>query len=137
MRQQLLPFLIFGIALAVALVIRQVLVRWMDRKATSKHAFAFVFLKSIRTPSVLWCFVAALEVALHNAPLSKDQVAGPYYQHQLMRVYLLVGENEKALDILEELVKIPYLLTPAWLRIDPNFEPLKGHPRFENLLRGA
>jgi eukaryotic-like serine/threonine-protein kinase len=70
-------------------------------------------------------------------PLSRDQSVGPYYQHQLMRVYLLVGEDEKALDILEQLVKVPYLLTSAWLRIDPNFAPLKGNPRFERLVKGA
>jgi serine/threonine-protein kinase len=67
-------------------------------------------------------------------PLSRDQSVGPYYQHQLMRVYLLTGENEKALDVLEQLVKVPYLLTPAWLRIDPNFAPLKGNPRFAKLV---
>jgi serine/threonine-protein kinase len=70
-------------------------------------------------------------------PLDKDQVNGPYYQHQLARVYLLTGENEKALDVLETLIRIPYLLTPARLRIDPTFAPLKGNPRFEKLIRGA
>jgi serine/threonine-protein kinase len=70
-------------------------------------------------------------------PLDKDQVNGPYYQHQLARVYLLTGEHEKALDVLETLIRIPYLLTPARLRIDPTFAPLKGNPRFEKLIRGA
>ncbi|MDF2770516.1 MAG: protein kinase [Geminicoccaceae bacterium] len=70
-------------------------------------------------------------------PLDRDHNVGPYYQHQLMRVYLLVGEHEKALDILETLLEVPYVLTPAWLRIDPNFAALKGNPRFEKLRQGA
>ena len=67
-------------------------------------------------------------------PISQDQASGAYYQHQLMRVYLLAGETEKALDVLEALVKVPYVLTPAWIRIDPNFAPLKGNSRFEKLV---
>ena len=69
-------------------------------------------------------------------PVSKDALNGPYMQHQLARIYVLVGEPEKALDQLEALLKIPYLLSPGWLRIDPNFEPLRGNPRFQKLVGG-
>jgi tetratricopeptide (TPR) repeat protein len=66
-------------------------------------------------------------------PLSKDAAYGAYMQHQLMRVYLVTGEYDKALDILERLLSIPYLMTPAWTRIDPNFMPVRGNPRFEKI----
>jgi tetratricopeptide (TPR) repeat protein len=76
------------------------------------------------------------ERAVAADPISKDGYTGPYLQHQLVRIYLLVGEPEKALDQLEPLLKIPYHLSPGWLRIDPTFAPLKGNPRFERLVAG-
>ena len=69
-------------------------------------------------------------------PISRDAYNGAYVQHQLVRIYLLVGEPEKALDQLEPLLKMPYYLSPGWLRIDPTFAPLKGNPRFERLIAG-
>ena len=69
-------------------------------------------------------------------PVSKDAFNGPYMQHQLARIYLLGGEPEKALENLEPLLKIPYFLSPGWLKIDPNFDPLRGNPRFERLVAG-
>jgi serine/threonine-protein kinase len=67
-------------------------------------------------------------------PVSKNARGGPYIQHQLFRIYLLVGEPEKALDQLEPLMKIPYYLSPGWLKIDPNFDPLRKNPRFQKLV---
>jgi serine/threonine-protein kinase len=69
-------------------------------------------------------------------PVSKDASTGPYYQHLLARIYVLTGEPEKAIDQLEPLLKVPYYLTPGWLRIDPSFDPLRGNPRFERLAAG-
>jgi serine/threonine-protein kinase len=64
-------------------------------------------------------------------PISKDAFGGPYIQLQLVRIYILVGEPEKALDQLEPLLKVPYRLSPGWLRIDPTFDPLRKNPRFK------
>ena len=76
------------------------------------------------------------ERAVALQPVSKNAFLGPYYQHQLVRIYILVGEPERALDQLEPLLKIPYALSPGWLRIDPNFDPLRGNPRFQKLAAG-
>jgi serine/threonine-protein kinase len=70
-------------------------------------------------------------------PISRDAEDGPYLQHQLARIYVLLGEPEMALDQLEPLLEIPYYLSPGWLRIDPTFAPLRGNPRFERLAGGA
>jgi len=74
--------------------------------------------------------------ALALLPITKDASQGSYDQHQLARIYLLVGEPEKALNELEPLLKIPYYLSPGWLKIDPTFNPLRGNPRFERLVAG-
>ncbi|MEP6591964.1 MAG: protein kinase, partial [Gemmatimonadota bacterium] len=69
------------------------------------------------------------------APLKTDKINGPYYQHQLARIYLLAGRPEQALDQLEPLLQTPYYLSPGWLRLDPTFASLAGTPRYDQLLR--
>jgi hypothetical protein len=63
-------------------------------------------------------------------------VCGPaLIQHQLVRIHMILGEKERALDLLDPLLEVPYYRTPKWLAIDPTFAPLRGNPRFEKLLR--
>jgi eukaryotic-like serine/threonine-protein kinase len=79
--------------------------------------------------------IAEGERGVALTPISREAYVGPYLQHQLVRIYIILDENEKALDLLEPLLSLPYYLSPGWLAIDPNFGPLKGNPRFEKLLR--
>jgi eukaryotic-like serine/threonine-protein kinase len=70
-------------------------------------------------------------------PISRDAYTGPYIQHQLARIYVRVGLPERALEILEQLVKIPYYLSAGMLRIDPEWKPLHNNPRFQRLVQGG
>ena len=70
-------------------------------------------------------------------PMSRDATQGTYLQHQLARIYVLTGDPEKAIDVLERILAVPYYLSPGWLRVDPSFAPLKGNPRFDRLIAGS
>jgi serine/threonine-protein kinase len=67
-------------------------------------------------------------------PPSRDAQQGTYLQHQLARVYTMAGQQDRAIDILEQLLRMPYYLTPAWLRIDPQFASLRTNARFRRLI---
>ena len=74
------------------------------------------------------------ERGLELLPPSRDAYFGPYIQHQVVRIHLMAGRPDRALDLLEPLLQMPYTLTPAWLRLDPLFESVREHPRFMRLV---
>src|SRR5437867_416682 len=67
-------------------------------------------------------------------PISKDAYKGYYRAWDLARIYTMVGEYDAAVDQLEHLLSIPGHLTAAWLRLDPTWDPLRSHPRFQKLV---
>lgn len=58
----------------------------------------------------------------------------PYARHLLAQLYVAVGDHPHALDQLEALLAKPYPISPAWLKIDPTWAPLRGDARFERLI---
>ncbi len=70
-------------------------------------------------------------------PVSRDAVNGLYDQQLLARIYMLSGDLDRALDHLEPCLKLPYYLSPGWLKIDPTWAPLHGNPRFERLVSSS
>ena len=64
-----------------------------------------------------------------------DAVNGPYYKYQVARICIQSGQYDRALDIIEPVLAAPGDFTPAWLRIDPIFAPLRGNPRFERMIQ--
>jgi eukaryotic-like serine/threonine-protein kinase len=71
--------------------------------------------------------------AMELGPLASDLVGNAYIQHQAARIYIIIGNPQRAMALLRPLLAMPYYLSPAWLRIDPNFGPLRADPGFQRL----
>src|SRR6266446_1821189 len=75
------------------------------------------------------------ERAITLLPSGKDAVDGPRVEENLAFVEVLVGDKDGAIPRLQHLLQIPYnnCLTPALLRLNPQWDPLRGDPRFQKL----
>jgi TolB-like protein len=86
-----------------------------------------------------------IEQAMAVISIEKDAVAGPIPVEFLARVAAQAGEPERAVAALQKLLSIPYdgalaqnvPLTPALLRLDPMFDPIRDNPRFQSLVSGG
>jgi TolB-like protein/Tfp pilus assembly protein PilF len=76
------------------------------------------------------------EAAQHIAAGAKDRWKGPLAEADAARAYAFLGDRDRALTILERLLVQPSVdsLTPALLRFDPVWDPIRDDPRFQKLL---
>jgi tetratricopeptide (TPR) repeat protein len=80
---------------------------------------------------------AALAEAQHASelqPETKDAFEGPDITEGVAQVQAIVGENDRAIEILDGLLNRPSSVTVQILKINPIWDPLRNHPRFQALL---
>jgi len=78
--------------------------------------------------------VRAGERAVELVPISEDALNGPLQVIELAKIYSRIGERDEALRLIDELLSIPCDLSVGMLRLDPVWDPLRDHPRFQALL---
>jgi TolB-like protein/Tfp pilus assembly protein PilF len=79
--------------------------------------------------------------AMTLVPSSKDRLSGPAFEENLALVETIIGENSSAISTLTRLLQTPYggwlyspaPITPALLRLDPLWDPLRADPVFQKL----
>ena len=74
------------------------------------------------------------KLAVEILPLSRDALAGTGRILALAKIYAMVSEQDEAIDQLEVLLSIPSDISVPLLKIDPQWDPLREHPRFQALL---
>jgi serine/threonine-protein kinase len=72
--------------------------------------------------------------ALELATQTNDPYAFAETGHYITYTYLRLGEQEKAVELFDRLLRSPSWLSAAWLKNDPLLAPLRSHPRFQQLL---
>jgi len=83
------------------------------------------------------------ERAMMLLPSAKDAVDGPGTEENLALIRTIFGDNDAAISTLRRLAQIPFQsqlygpmpLTPAFLRLDPLWDTLRGDPGFQRVCK--
>jgi serine/threonine protein kinase/Tfp pilus assembly protein PilF len=81
------------------------------------------------------------ERAIMLLPRAKDALDGPCFEENLALIQMIFAENSRAISTLRQLLQTPYngwlyrsaSITPALLRLDPIWDPLRSDPDFQKL----
>ena len=70
-------------------------------------------------------------------PIARDAYSAPGYAVKLAQLYVRVGANDEAIGVIRELLGVPagIVMSSAYLKLDPVWEPLRVDARFEELIK--
>ena len=72
--------------------------------------------------------------AIEFAPIAKDSLNGVDVLYIYAVICAWTGERDLAIEQLETLAKIPAGVSYGDIRLNPNWDPLRGDPRFEKIV---
>ncbi|PYV75682.1 MAG: hypothetical protein DMG96_16415, partial [Acidobacteria bacterium] len=82
--------------------------------------------------------IAEGQKAMDLLPSSKNPEFGPIEEDGMARIYAQLGDADHAIPMLKRLLRTSYggatFLTPATLRLDPIWDPIRNDPRFQELI---
>jgi serine/threonine-protein kinase len=81
----------------------------------------------------------AVEEGKLGLKLQEAKKAGTkfYATKDLAEIYTMVGQYNNAIDQIEDLLSFPQNMSIPFLQLDPAWDPLRNHPRFQELLESA
>jgi TolB-like protein len=77
--------------------------------------------------------VNALE-ALRRSDADRIGHLDPGIRLGVAQVLMRAGRKDEAVALLEEVLRAQYMVSAAWLAVDPQWAPLRGHPGFDRLV---
>ena len=77
---------------------------------------------------------AQAELAMQALPVSKDAFNGPDVMEAAARIYAAIGNKDRAIELITQLLQRPAALTVAMLKFDPEWDSLRDDPRFQKLI---
>jgi TolB-like protein/Tfp pilus assembly protein PilF len=78
--------------------------------------------------------LAEAQRAAELLPETKDAFGGPEIMAGVAEVYANLGDNDRAIEILDRLLSRPSGVTAQTLKINPIWDPLRSDPRFQGLI---
>jgi tetratricopeptide (TPR) repeat protein len=78
--------------------------------------------------------IALGEKAAEMMPVSKDALEGSGVLTSLAGIYIITGDHDKAIDLLDSLLTIPSTIQVRAIRLYPIYDPLWDYPRFQEMI---